>query len=114
MTFADIVVLTLPLTDDNEGFFDGKKFALMKSTAVFVNIARGKLVNQNDLIDALASNQIAGAVLDVFDKEPLDDKSPLWDMNHVILTPHNSFEGELNNKRMFDLIKKNLEGFLNE
>lgn len=114
LTFADIVVLTLPLTDDNEGFFDGKKFALMKSTAVFVNIARGKLVNQNDLIDALASNQIAGAVLDVFDKEPLDDKSPLWDMNHVILTPHNSFEGELNNKRMFDLIKKNLEGFLNE
>lgn len=114
LTLADIVVLTLPLTDDNEGFFDGKKFALMKSTAVFVNIARGKLVNHNDLIDVLGNNQIAGAVLDVFDKEPLNDKSPLWDMNHVILTPHNSFEGEMNNKRMFDLIKKNLEGFLNE
>lgn len=114
LKLADIVILTLPLTDENEGFFDDEKFALMKSSAVFVNIARGKLVNQNDLIDALGSGQISGAVLDVFDKEPLDDKSPLWDMNNVILTPHNSFEGEMNSKRMFDLIKKNLEGFLNE
>lgn len=114
LKIADIIILTLPLTDDNEGFFDKKKFALMKSTAVFVNIARGKLVNQNDLIDALERKQVAGAVLDVFDKEPLDDKSSLWDMNNVILTPHNSFEGEMNNERMFDLIKKNLKGFLNE
>lgn len=105
---ADVVVLTLPLTDDNKGFFDKKKFELMKDSAVFVNIARGKLVNQAEMTDALKDKQIAGAVLDVFVEEPLDENSPLWDMENVILTPHNSFVGEFNNKRMFDIIISNI------
>lgn len=105
---ADVVVLTLPLTSDNEGFFNNEKFCLMKDSAVFVNIARGKLVNQNDLISALEQEKIAGAVLDVFDVEPLEKNSPLWDMENVILTPHNSFVGENNNKRMFKVIVENL------
>ena len=108
---ADIVILTLPLTDDNEGFFDKSKFNLMKESAVFVNIARGKLVNENDLIDALQSKKINGAVLDVFEKEPLDENNPLWNFENVILTPHNSFVGDMNNKRMFKLITNNLENF---
>lgn len=111
---ADVVILTLPLTTENEGFFNKDKFSLMKDNAVFVNIARGKLVNQNDLISALEQGKIAGAVLDVFEKEPLDDSSPLWEMDNVILTPHNSFVGENNNERMFDVILKNLEKNLNE
>ena len=80
----------------------------MKDSAVFVNIARGKLVNQNDLISALEQEKIAGAVLDVFDVEPLEKNSPLWDMKNVILTPHNSFVGENNNRRMFKVIVENL------
>lgn len=111
---ADVVILTLPLTCENSGFFNKQKFRLMKPSAIFVNIARGRLVNQNDLTDALKNVQIKGAVLDVFEEEPLSDDSPLWDMNNVILTPHNSFTGDVNSKRMFDLIKNNLEGFLNE
>ena len=83
----------------------------MKDTSIFVNVARGQLVNENDLIDALTKKEIAGAVLDVFNSEPLDKKSPLWDFDNVILTPHNSFVGENNNKRMFDVIFKNLETF---
>ena len=83
----------------------------MKDTSIFVNVARGQLVNENDLIDALTKKEIAGAVLDVFNSEPLDEKSPLWDFDNVILTPHNSFVGENNNKRMFDVIFKNLETF---
>lgn len=109
IALADIVVLTLPLTDQNKGFFDKGKFALMKKSALFVNIARGALVNQSDLTDALNQGQIYGAVLDVFETEPLDGHSPLWDMPNVIITPHNSFVGENNNQRMFDVIVKNLK-----
>ena len=106
---ADVVILTLPLTDDNKGFFDKSKFDLMKQSAIFVNIARGKLVNEQDLINALNTNQIAGAVLDVFNEEPLNENSALWDMSNTILTPHNSFISENNSKRIFDLIISNLE-----
>lgn len=105
---ADVVVLTLPLTSDNEGFFNYEKFCLMKNNAVFVNIARGKLVSQSDVIFALEKGKIAGAVLDVFEEEPLDDSSPLWNMDNVILTPHNSFVGENNNKRMFEIMISNI------
>ena len=106
---ADVVVLTLPLTSDNEGFFNNEKFCLMKDSAVFVNIARGKLVNQNDLISALEQEKIAGAVLDVFEEEPLDESSKLWNFDNVIITPHNSFVGDMNNKRMFEIIVNNTE-----
>ena len=106
---ADIVVLTLPLTSDNEGFFNNEKFCLMKDSSVFVNIARGKLVNQNHLVSALEQCKIAGAVLDVFEEEPLEESSKLWNFDNVIITPHNSFVGDMNNKRMFDTILTNLE-----
>lgn len=108
---ADVVVLTLPLTSDNEGFFNNEKFCLMKDSAVFVNIARGKIVNQNDMIEAIEQSKIAGAVLDVFEEEPLEDSSKLWDFDNVIITPHNSFVGDSNNKRMFETIVENLGKF---
>lgn len=111
---ADLVILTLPLTGDNAGFFDKSKFELMKSNAIFVNISRGKLVNQYDLISALEQNQIAGAVVDVFEEEPLDESSKLWDMENVILTPHNSFVGDKNNDRMFKVISDNLKVIISE
>lgn len=111
---ADVVVLTLPLTSDNVGFFNADKFSIMKDSAVLVNIARGKLVNQNDMIEALEQNKIAGAVLDVFDEEPLAEDSKLWNFENVILTPHNSFVGDMNNNRMFDVIIKKLKEQINE
>ena len=111
---ADIIVLTLPLTDDTKGMFDKSKFDLMKNSCIFVNIARGQLVIENDLIDALKNQKISGAVLDVFETEPLEKTSPLWDMDNVIITPHNSFVGQNNNKRMFDIIISNLENYFNE
>ena len=109
LEIADVVVLTLPLMDSTRGMFDKSKFKIMKNSSIFVNIARGPIVVENDLIRALEENEISGAVLDVFENEPLDDNSPLWDMEKVILTPHNSFVGENNNKRMFDVIIDNLE-----
>ena len=106
---ADIVVLTLPLTEDNTDLFNKSKFDLMKASAIFVNISRGKLVNESDLISALNSHQIAGAVLDVYENEPLSSKSELWNIDCVILTPHNSFVGENNLNRLWALILNNLE-----
>lgn len=107
---ADIVVLTLPLTDETKGMFDKTKFDLMKDGALFVNISRGAVVNTKDLIEALNKN-LGGAVLDVFETEPLEENSPLWDMEKVIITPHNSFVGEGNKQRLFDVIVNNLKNF---
>lgn len=108
LKIADIVILTLPLTDSTREMFDKSKFDLMKKSSIFVNIARGPLVVESDLINSLKSGNISGAVLDVFEEEPLNENSPLWDMDNVILTPHNSFVGENNNKRMFEVIVNNL------
>ena len=106
----DIVILTLPLTDETRYLFNKSKFQKMKDGAVLVNISRGAVVNTNDLINAL-NQSLGGAVLDVFETEPLEDNSPLWDMKNVIITPHNSFVGEGNNKRLFEVVISNLESF---
>ena len=105
---ADVVVLTLPLTNETKHLFDEDKLSIMKNGALLVNISRGAIVNTNDLIEALNKN-LGGAVLDVFETEPLEETSPLWDMGNVIITPHNSFVGEGNNARLFDTIIYNLK-----
>lgn len=105
---ADILVLTLPLTKETKYLINKDKLSIMKKGAVLVNIARGAIVDQNSLIEAL-NNKLGGAVLDVFDTEPLNENSPLWDMENVILTPHNSFVGENNGERLWQVIKANLE-----
>lgn len=110
---ADIVILTLPLNDETRGLFDKTSFGCMKESAIFINIARGQIVCENDLIDALKEQKIMGAALDVFEQEPLDKESELWELENVIITPHNSFVGEGNNKRMFEVIYKNLGVFIN-
>ena len=104
---ADIVVLTLPLTNETRNLFSTDLFSKMKDGAVRVNIARGAIVNTNDLVAALKT-KLGGAVLDVFEEEPLGEDNELWDMKNVIITPHNSFVGEGNKKRLFELIINNL------
>lgn len=84
---ADMVVLTLPLTDETKHLMNKERLALLKNTAVLVNIARGAVVDTEALIEALPN--IGGAVLDVFEEEPLRADSLLWNMENVILTPHN-------------------------
>lgn len=87
---ADYVIDTMPLTPQTRGVFDAAAFDAMKPSARFVNVGRGATVVEAALVDALASGGIAGAALDVFDEEPLPAGSPLWDMEHVIVCPHNS------------------------
>lgn len=105
---SDVVILTLPLTTQTKGLFNRERFLNCKEGTVFVNITRGAVVAENDLITVLRDAHLAGAVLDVFETEPLQADSPLWDMENVILTPHNSFVGDGNSERLFDLIVKNL------
>ena len=105
---SDVVVLTLPLTEQTKHLFNRDAFAAMKQGAVIVNIARGGVVDTQALIHALQT-RLGGAVLDVFEEEPLKPESPLWDMDNVIVTPHNSFVGEGNSQRLADVILSNLK-----
>ena len=87
---SDIVSLHLPLTQETRGLIGPRELALMKPSAVLINTARGGVVNELALIEALRNRTIAGAGLDVFAKEPPDPDNPLLQMDNVVLTPHNA------------------------
>ncbi len=105
---ADIVILTLPHTDQTRHMMNDERFSLMKDESVLVNIARGAVVDEKALIKAL-ENKLLGAVLDVFEQEPLSNDNQLWEKENVIITPHNSFVGDGNAKRLEKVIFANLE-----
>lgn len=104
---VDIVVITVALTKETKHLINEECFEKMKENAVFVNVARGSVVDEKALIQAL-EDKLGGAVLDVFEEEPLGEESPLWEMDHVIVTPHNSFVGDGNGKRLAEVIISNL------
>jgi phosphogluconate 2-dehydrogenase len=85
---ADFVCLTLPLTAQTEGLIGAGQFALMRPETIFINIARGKVVDEQAMIEALQNKQIRAAGLDVFEREPLDQHSPLLQLDNVVATPH--------------------------
>ncbi|MEH6994826.1 D-2-hydroxyacid dehydrogenase [Neobacillus drentensis] len=110
---CDYVVVTLPLTKETNRLFGAKQFDLMKSSAFFINIGRGEIVVEEDLISALQRGQIAGAGLDVFEQEPLTVDSPLWEMENVIITPHTSGSTEHYNQRVIeDILIPNLKNYI--
>lgn len=105
---ADIVVLTLPLTEQTRHLIDNRKLSLMKDGATLVNIARGAIIDTKALLNHI--DRFTGVVLDVFEEEPLNENSPLWDKQNIILTPHNSFVGEGNGERLRELVINYLKG----
>ena len=105
---AGVVILTLPLTNETRGLFGENAFSKIKKGCILVNISRGAVVEETALIKALKDGVLGGACLDVFEKEPLQKDSPLWNFENVIVTPHNSFVGNGNNQRLFSLILDNL------
>ena len=111
LEISDVVIATLPLTRETRHLFDAERFSHMKEGAVFVNIARGGVVDEEALIEAL-SEKLFGAVLDVFDSEPLEKENRLWEMENVILTPHNSFVSENNVIRMSEVVLSNLREYM--
>jgi phosphoglycerate dehydrogenase-like enzyme len=110
---ADVVMNAMPLDASTQGFMSAERIALMKETAVFVNISRGKVVDEAALARALAENRIMGAGLDAFAREPLPADSPLWDLPNVLMTPHVGGNGgrELW-RRMSDLVRDNTRRYL--
>lgn len=107
---CDIVVSTIPYTKDTYKIIDESKFKLMKEKSSFINVGRGKVVNEEDLIKY--ANKFRGIALDVFQDEPLSEDSKLWDLENIIITPHNSWVSEQNSLRSFNLFFNNLKKFI--
>jgi D-2-hydroxyacid dehydrogenase (NADP+) len=105
---ADWVVLACPLTETTRDLMDAKAFSLLPPGARLINVARGDVVNENDLIAALSSGKLDGAYLDVFHKEPLDNESPLWSMPNVMVSPHSSSYSIGQYDRIGDIFLENL------
>ncbi len=106
---ADFVALTCPLTKETENLMDTEAFAQMKPSAYLVNAARGRCVDEAALIDALSAHRIAGAGIDVTVEEPLAPASPLWAMEHVLLTPHTAGETRRYEDNVLAIMQENLQ-----
>lgn len=108
---ADFVVVAVPHTKDTEMLFGKEEFEAMKESAFFVNIARGKVADENALIEALKEGKIAGACLDVFETEPLGQESPLWKMENVLITPHQAALSPMYMERALGIFLSNIEKY---
>lgn len=109
---CDYAVITLPLTAKTRHLFDENLFKEMKPNSFLVNMGRGGIIKEKDLVRALKKGWIAGAGLDVFETEPLPETSPLWELENVILTPHVSGFTPFYDERVTDLFAENLRRYL--
>ncbi|MFB3852245.1 MAG: D-2-hydroxyacid dehydrogenase [Vicinamibacterales bacterium] len=108
---SDVVVICAPSTPETSGLIGRRELRLMKPTAFLVNVSRGRLVREAELAEELAAGTIAGAALDVFEREPLDVRSPLWQLPNVIVTPHTSAFSPEYWTAAVDLFAENLRRF---
>ena len=106
---SDIISIHMPHTENTDRMFDEKMFESMKDTAILINTSRGKIINQNDLVAALANGVIAGAGLDVFESEPINSENPLASLQNVVLAPHIGSSTIETRIEMARLTIKNLE-----
>jgi D-3-phosphoglycerate dehydrogenase len=109
---VDILILAAPLTDATRGMIDARRLALLPPGSIVVNMARGPLVVENDLVAALESGHLGGAAVDVTDPEPLPPESRLWDMPGVIITPHVGGQAATRIDDMTDFFCDNLARYL--
>ncbi|MDE0036846.1 MAG: D-2-hydroxyacid dehydrogenase [Gammaproteobacteria bacterium] len=106
---SDVVAICCPLTAETRGKFDACAFAAMKSTAILVNVTRGEVMVEDDVVHALESGAIRGAALDVAPTEPLSAESRLWDLPQVVMTPHTAGASQFRAQRNLDRFVRNLE-----
>lgn len=109
---CDYVVVTVPLTGDTRHLLNAAALGAMKPTAILINIARGDVVDESALVEALQDHKITGAALDVFSQEPLPPDSPLWKLPNVILSPHVSGFSPHYDSRSVDVFAENLKRFI--
>lgn len=107
----DIIVLTAPQTPETKYMIDETILSKMKTDAILVNVSRGTLIDERALAKVLSCRTDIHAILDVFETEPLSQDSPLWEMDNVKVSPHNSFVGNGNHQRLFDVIFGNLKAY---
>lgn len=110
---SDIVVALLPLTPQTHQFFNAECFSQMKDGVYFINVARGPVVDEKALVQALQTGKVQGAALDVFVTEPLSETSPFWTMDQVFLTPHIGGRSPRYTQRMLEVFLKNVRGYPN-
>lgn len=108
---SDYVVLSTPLTPGTYRLFSRERIALMKETAVLINVGRGKTVDEEALVAALESRRIRGAALDVFETEPLPESHPLWRLDNVLLSPHTADAASDSHQRAMQFFVENLRRF---
>jgi D-3-phosphoglycerate dehydrogenase len=112
LPLVDILILCVPLTDQTRWMIDARRLALLKHGALLINVARGQLVVEADLIAALGSGQLEGAGVDVAAEEPLPTTSRLWDLPRVIITPHVGGQSARRISDMTDFFCENLRRYL--
>jgi phosphoglycerate dehydrogenase-like enzyme len=110
---SDVLVLAAPWTGATDRLLDARAISSMKREAVVINVSRGQLVDEDALASALAAGHLAGAVLDVFNEEPLPQASPLWSLPNVIVTPHTSGFRADHWDAVIDLFEEQLRRFIN-
>lgn len=108
---SDFISLNCPLNESTKHMINTKTLSMMKSTAYLINTARGGLIDEKALIHALQNKVIAGAGLDVQEVEPLDDASPLYTMDNVIITPHIGWRGLETRQRLLSILRENIHAF---
>jgi glycerate dehydrogenase len=111
LSSSDYLSLNAALTDENKYFINKNTLKLMKSDAVLINTARGPLINENDLADALKNNQIRAACLDVLCNEPPEKDNPLFGLSNCIITPHVSWATVESRTRLIDIVAHNIASF---
>ncbi|MBU5426295.1 phosphoglycerate dehydrogenase [Tissierella pigra] len=110
---CDFLVIATPYTEKTHHLMDESVFSHIKDGTYLINIARGSIIDEKVLIENLKSGKIKKAALDVFEVEPLPENNPLWEMENVIISPHNSWVSEMNNNKRYEIVYKNMEKYIN-
>ena len=110
---CDVLVITVPYTDETYHLINKDVLDNMKDGAYIINIARGVIIDEKALIESLETGKIKKAALDVFEVEPLPEDSPLWEMDNVYISPHNSWSSEMIFRRRFEIAYENLKRYKN-
>jgi D-2-hydroxyacid dehydrogenase (NADP+) len=109
----DYLIVLVPYSPENDKIVDGKVLSSMKSTAYLINIARGGVIDEEALIDALKTGKIAGAGVDVYNEEPLPKDHPFWNMDNLLMTPKHGGMSDIYQEQVLPVLENNLRHFLN-
>lgn len=111
---CDVLIVAAPYTEKTHHLVNKSVFDSMKNGTYLINIARGSIIDEKALIHNLKSGKVKKAALDVFEVEPLPEDSTLWEMNNVIISPHNSWASEMNSRRRYEIAYKNMKRYINK